>query len=84
MKKMISILLVLILGTFVAICSTSMPYARKCKVCLEDSKNRPDRFISIGIAHRDFETPIVYKDGKAYATYKCCYGHKYLICLAEE
>ena len=83
MKKIYKILITLFV-MWLCMGSTSMPYARKCEKCVEDSKKRPDRYISIGIAHRDFETPIKYIDGKAYATYKCQFGHTYLVCLTDE
>lgn len=58
-------------------------YAKKCKKCLETAENNKRYFPEIGIAHRDFETPIIHKDGKSYATYKCCYGHIYLVDLDD-
>ena len=79
MKKLISVVLVLLLANMLS----GYAYAKKCKCCLEDAKNRPERFISIGIAHRDFERPIVHKDGKAYAWYKCQFGHNFLVDLSE-
>lgn len=79
MKKIFIILIVLIVSFLLS----SYSYAKKCKKCLEDRATRKDRMVDIGIAHRDFETSIVYKDGKAYATYRCCFGHVYLVCLED-
>jgi hypothetical protein len=59
-------------------------YAMKCPKCLEDRAKRKDRMVSIGIAHRDFETSIKLKNGNAYAAYRCCYGHVFLVQLNEE
>ena len=58
-------------------------YAKKCKKCLEDLEKNKTRYYTYGIACRDFGTPIVHKDGKSYATYKCCYGHVYLVDLDD-
>lgn len=71
MKKVITVILLLL-----SLCSIySLSFATKCKKCLEvNNKSR-----HIGIAHRDFFTPNVHKDGKVYAVYKCEYGHKYLV-----
>lgn len=37
-----------------------------------------------GIAQRDFSESHVHKEGKIYAVYKCCYGHKVLVYLSDE
>ena len=58
-------------------------YAKKCKKCLEDLEKNKTRYYTYGIACRDFGTPIVHIDGKSYATYKCCYGHVYLVGLDD-
>ena len=79
MKKIASIFIILLLSMFL----TGYSYAKKCPKCIEESKKNKQVFNSIGIAWRDFETPIKHKDGKAYATYKCCYGHVFLVDLAE-
>ena len=55
----------------------------KCPKCIEESKTNKQAFNSIGVAWRDFGTPIIHKDGKAYATYRCCYGHSFLVDLSE-
>ena len=56
-------------------------YAMKCPLCIESIQTSKQNIGDFGIAHRDFETPIIHKDGHAYATYKCCYGHKFLVQL---
>lgn len=64
--------------------NTSMPYAKKCEKCIEDRKKDKTSWGDIGIAHRDFGTPNVYIDGKAYTYYVCCYGHRYLVPLEKD
>ena len=78
-KKIISILLTVALIQILS----GYAYAKKCPKCIEDCKNNKTRFDSIGIAHRDFERPIVHKDGKAYAWYRCQFGHNFLVDLSE-
>lgn len=78
-KKAILFALVSVLS----ILAFSYSYAKKCEKCLEDRRKRKDRMVDIGIAHRDFESQIVHKDGKAYAVYRCCYGHVYLVPLDD-
>lgn len=78
-KKCFVIILLLLFSQI--FCSYS--YARKCKKCQESAEKDKSCYPDIGIACRDFGTPIVHKDGKAYATYKCCYGHVYLVDLDE-
>ncbi len=56
-------------------------FSRRCKKCVESAKKNKRCYPEIGIATRDFGTPIVHKDGKAYAMYKCQYGHVYLVPL---
>lgn len=80
MKKVFVTLLVL-LGIFTL--TSSYAYAKKCKKCLEDLEKNKTRYYTYGIACRDFGTPIKYIDDKPYATYKCCYGHVYLVCLED-
>lgn len=80
MKKIWFVILT-ILG-IIGLCS-SYAYAKKCAKCKEDLEKNKTRYYSQGIAHRDFEVPIKYIDGKAYATYRCQYGHTYLVCLDD-
>lgn len=79
MKKIISVLLIILMSLI--FCSYS--YSKRCEKCLEERQNNKDKYVALGIAWRDFKTPIVHKDGKAYATYRCCYGHEYLVDLSE-
>lgn len=79
MKKIFVILIILVVSFLIS----SYSYAKKCAKCLEDRKNRKDRMVDIGIAYRDFGTSIIYRNGKAYATYRCYYGHVYLVDLNE-
>ena len=58
-------------------------YSKKCRKCIEERKRNKQVYIEIGIANRDFGTPIIHKDGKAYATYRCHYGHSFLVDLSE-
>lgn len=78
--KTIKLLLVILL---VIISSSTLFYAysysRKCEVCINDKR----RTALPNNAWRDFGTPIIHKDGKAYATYKCASGHKFLVDLGE-
>ena len=79
MKRFVAwLIFVLISQSF---CSYS--YAKKCEKCVESAKTYKCSYPDIGIASRDFGTPIVHKDGKAYATYRCCYGHVYLVDLSK-
>jgi len=80
MKKVFALLLI-VSGIFLL--TGSYAYAKKCKKCKEDLENNKTRYYTPGIACRDFGTPIKYIDGKPYATYKCCYGHVYLVCLDD-
>ena len=81
MKKLIFALTLCLIGMFVL--TGGYAYAKKCQKCKEDLEKNKTRYYMAGIACRDFGSPIVYKDGKAYAVYKCCYGHKYLVCLDD-
>ena len=76
MKKVI---LVLLLSIFL----TGYSYSKKCPKCIKETKTNKTVYNSIGVAWRDFGTPIIHKDGKAYATYRCCYGHSFLVDLSE-
>ena len=78
MKRFLIIALLLLTLSILS----SYSYAKRCKECMETAK-KYGYWNEIGVAHRDFETPIVHKDGKAYATYKCCFGHVYLVDLSE-
>lgn len=79
MKKAILMALVSIF----CVLAFSYSYAKKCEKCIQDRKTRKDRMVDIGIAHRDFESRIVHKGGKAYAVYRCNYGHVYLVPLDD-
>ena len=79
MKKIIAILFLIILFTS----GKMMPHHKKCIKCIEERQTNKQVMNSIGIAWRDFGTPIIHKDGKAYATYRCCYGHSFLVDLSE-
>ena len=81
MKKLIFSLIICLIGMFVL--TSGYAYAKKCKKCQEDLEKNKTRYYNIGIAHRDFDRPVVRKDGKTYAWYKCCYGHEYLVDLDE-
>ena len=64
--------------------NNTIPYAKKCEKCIESRKKDKTAWGDIGIAHRDFGTPNVHIDGKAYTYYVCCYGHRYLVPLDNE
>lgn len=79
MKKLIAFIL-----AFIIMMSLSgLPYHKKCKKCIEERKTNKTCMCDIGVSWRDFGTPIIHKDGKAYATYRCCYGHSFLVCLSD-
>jgi hypothetical protein len=90
-------LLIVAISLFIAVvlCSTAplfaagkknstMPYAKKCEKCIEARKKDKTAWGDIGIAHRDFGTPNVRINGKAYTYYVCCYGHRYLVPLDND
>lgn len=79
MKKII----VLILALFMFTSLSGYSYSRKCKRCMEERKTNKSCMTEIGIATRDFSVPVKYIDGVPYATYRCSYGHHYLVSLAE-
>lgn len=62
---------------------SGLPFHKKCVKCLEERKKDKTVMVPIGIARRDFGTPNIHKDGKVYATYKCEYGHTFLVCLED-
>ena len=76
MKHLIFVIVLLIM---VYAIGSAYSYAMKCPLCIKDIKTSRQNIGDIGIAQRDFETPIIHKDGRAYATYKCEYGHKFLV-----
>lgn len=80
MKKIFAVLLI-VFGTLLL--TSSYAYAKKCKKCKEDLEKNKTRYYVAGIACRDFTVPIKYIDGKAYATYRCQFGHSYLVCLDD-
>ena len=63
------------------LCSYS--YSKKCIKCIESAEKDKTCYPAISCAWRDFGTPIIHKDGKAYATYRCQYGHSFLVDLSE-
>ena len=79
MKKLIAVALLV----FIIQVLCSYPYAKRCRKCVESAKKDKSCYPEIGIACRDFGTPVVHKDGNSYATYKCQYGHVYLVDLDE-
>ena len=89
------LIIAIILFIIIVLCSTTplgavekkngtIPYAKKCEKCIESRKKAKTAWGDIGIAHRDFGTPNVYIDGKAYTYYVCCYGHRYLVPLDNK
>ena len=79
MKKLICVLTIILLSMFL----TGYSYSKKCPKCIEEAKANKQVMNDVGIAWRDFKEPIKHKDGKAYATYRCCYGHSFLVDLSE-
>lgn len=82
MKKLVAFIFAFILFMSLS-CKGNTAYSIKCKKCIEERKRNKQVYIEIGIANRDFGTPIIHKNGKAYATYKCHYGHSFLVDLSE-
>ena len=80
MRK-VGLVILTVLG-ILGLCS-SYAYAKKCAKCKEDLEKNKTRYYTAGIACRDFTVPIKYIDGKAYATYRCQFGHTYLVCLDD-
>lgn len=72
----------LVLSMFITFAAYTYAYAKKCVVC-QSEYSKTHGLTTPNIAWRDFGTPIVHKDGKAYATYKCASGHKFLVILGE-
>ena len=62
----------------------TIPSAKKCEKCIASRKKNKTAWGDISIAHRDFSTPNVHIDGKAYTYYVCCYGHRYLVPLDNK
>lgn len=79
MKKLICVLTIILLSMFL----TGYSYSKKCPKCIEERKTNKTCMTEIGIAWRDFKEPIKHINGKAYATYRCCYGHSFLVDLSE-
>ena len=79
MKKLTAFIVAFI----ITLSASSLPFHKKCVKCLEERKKDKTVMVPIGIARRDFGTPNIHKDGKAYATYKCEYGHSFLVCLDD-
>lgn len=79
MKKIFSIIIIILITQLFS----SYSYHQKCRECQREQKENKTCMCEIGIAWRDFKEPIKHIDGKAYATYRCCYGHSYLVDLSE-
>lgn len=79
MKRILAFLAVIFISQL--FCSYS--YTKKCVKCVESAAKEKGGYPCISCAWRDFGTPIVHKNGKAYATYRCQYGHSFLVDLAE-
>lgn len=79
MKKIFSIIILIL----ITLLFSSYSYHQKCRECQREQKENKTCMCEIGIAWRDFKEPIKHIDGKAYATYRCCYGHSYLVDLSE-
>ena len=62
----------------------TMPYAKKCEKCIEARQKNRTNWGDIGVAHRDFSTPNVHINDRAYTYYVCYYGHRYLVPLDNE
>ena len=67
---------------FIAFLFCSYSYSKKCEVC-QNEYQKKHGVTTPNQAWRDFSTPIIHKDGKAYATYRCASGHKFLVCLND-
>lgn len=74
MKKIIISFFLII----ISVTAFSYSYSVKCKVC-QSEYNKSHGCTTPNQAWRDFGTPIKHIDGKAYATYKCASGHKFLV-----
>ena len=77
MKKIVCV----ILSVLLMAAMSGYSFSRKCEKCLKERERNKKVYIEIGIATRDFGIPIVHKNGKSYATYRCCYGHEFLVDL---
>ncbi len=77
---------IIIFGTLflISVFAFSYAYAIKCPKCIEENKNNKQVMGDVGIAQRDFSELHVHKNGKIYAVYRCCYGHKILVYLNDE
>jgi len=79
MKRLLTILFLIIFSFVIS----GYSYHQKCRECQRERKENKTVMCEIGTAWRDFGTPIIHKDAHAYATYRCCYGHSYLVDLSE-
>ena len=79
--KHLFIVIFLLVFTFLI---SGYSYHQKCRECQREQKENKTCMCNVGIAWRDFKEPIKHINGKAYATYRCCYGHSYLYCLTDE
>lgn len=79
MKKNI-LLCIFLFFTCVVLTSSSLCYLRKCDKCEYLMKTK-ERGISRGIAWRDFSVKHKEINGNKYTTYRCEYGHYYLVNL---
>ena len=75
MKKALTFILtaLLLVGTLM-----SLPYYKKCKGCQTEYSKKHGCTLPAN-AWRDFSVPIKEIDGKRYVTYRCCYGHVFLV-----
>lgn len=78
MKK-IMLILFAIFAIF-TLSSSSLCYSRNCDKC-DDAVKRKVTGAIRGIAWRDFSVEHKEIDGKKYTTYRCSYGHCYLVNL---
>ena len=78
MKKIV-ILLSIVFALFI-LTSSSLCYSRKCDKCEYAVRTRVEG-ATRGIAWRDFSVKHKEINGKKYTTYRCEYGHCYLVNL---
>jgi hypothetical protein len=79
MKKLI-LLCVFLFFACTLLTSSSLCYSRNCDKC-KDAVERKVTGAIRGIAWRDFSVKHKEIDGKKYTTYRCSYGHCYLVNL---
>lgn len=69
-----------VLFASVILTSSNLCYSRKCDKCEYNIKHGVEG-ATRSIAWRDFTIPHKEIDGKKYTTYRCAYGHCYLVNL---